>query len=443
MVRAKEPNNRFEPSSFLKHLHTHHLTITPCPKQTMRYSVFILMILFYPILGVNIQLRHDSGIDVRNEIVFQDRNDCRQALSEDEAANVRLHATNTTNIITVAGNEIGRSGNRFIDVSTHLAMAFCCKSGLLELPATDSIFPSMDGSGFKAKKRFFDFSDAELPREFDGLWKRPDVCLPERIVEGDTGLKLPGVHDDLRICINRVYLRGCEAEYFGDVVRTDTCHAETVLPDENEGKLCRRPIKSDIKGTESLVVHVRSGDIFSGRSGGLKNFGQPPLQYYLDAIKSQVWKSVTIITFAKKDFQISPVFLELEDMNCRGDLGENVRLYRNRDWTVDLRSMLCADALVMSKSSTHCMTLAFTRARKLFVPTTCGSEKKYMRGFSTGKRYPGNTNVMNAEFPDADVYGIKWGEESEYSVYKKWGNTPEQYQEIVSFTDLTLEKCEI
>jgi len=50
---------------------------------------------------------------------------------------------------------------------------------------------------------------------------------------------------------------------------------------------------------------------------------------------------------------------------------------------------------------------------------------------------------MNAEFPDADVYGIKWGEESEYSVYKKWGNTPEQYQEIVSFTDLTLEKCEI
>lgn len=387
------------------------------------------------------QVREPSDIDVRNGFVFQERGHCTQAISEDDANLVRENAITTSNIIKLESNEIGRSGNRFITVSQHLAMAFCCKSALLELPETDEVFPTLNGGTFTADKRFFNFSNAELPSEYEDLWTKPNVCPSDRIVTGDKGLKLIGVHDDLRECINKVYLRGCEAAYFGKVVSTDVCEVEKATPDINDGKLCRKPLKADVEGTESLVVHIRSGDIFGGRSGGLKNFGQPPLKYYIDAIRSQVWSSVTIITYAKRDFQINPAFLELQEMNCRGDLGENVRLYRNRDWITDMRSMLCADALVMSKSSTHCMTLAFTRARKLWVPTTCGSEKKYMRGFSTGKRYPGNTDVMNAECPDATIYGIEWGEGDKYSVYDKWANTEEQYLEILNYSNMSLKKC--
>jgi hypothetical protein len=383
----------------------------------------------------------ESDFKLRNGILFQDRNSCEQVISSEYASNVRVHGKNSTNIITMESNDIGRTGNHFIDVSQYLGMGFCCKSGLVELPATDEIFPSLDGGIFKSDKRFFDFSDVKVPQEFENLSKRVDVCPRERIVKGDSGLNLPYVHNDLRECINRVYVRGCEAAYFGDVVRTDTCQAEKQLPGELSDKSCHKPLESYVKGTESLVVHIRSGDIFFSNEN-LQGFGQPPLQYYLDAITSQAWSSVTILTFAKKDYLINPAFIELENMNCRGELGNNVRMYKNRDWLMDMRSMICADAILMSKSSTHCMTLAFTKAKKFFVPTTCGSNKKYKRGFLSGKRYPGNTNVINAEFPDSSVYGIEWGD-SEYSVYKKWENTAEQYEEIVNFTDMNLKKCEI
>jgi len=407
----------------------------------MMYLFLCIVLLFHKVLG---------NIEVRDGFWFQDINTCEQAIPAEKADYIKLH--NETNIITMEDNDVGRSGNRFISISQYLAMGFCCNS-LVELPETDEIFPSLDGGIFKSNERFFDFSNVDVPYGFEHLSKNSDVCPQNRIVSKHA-LDLRDIHDDLRQCISMVYVRGCEAAYFGDLVSTDTCQeveeAEEIVPTSTS---CRTPgflspPKTDINGTESLVVHIRSGDIFYQRvanlQGGLKGFGQPPLQYYIDAITSKVWASVTIITYNKhKDYLTNPVFSQLEFLNCKGLLGPNVVLYKNRDWLLDMKRLLCADAIVMSKSSTHCMTLAFTKARKFFIPTTCGSdEHKYKRGYMGGKRFPGNTDIIYAEYPDSSIYGIEWGGDSEYSVYKQWRNNMEQNREMLGFTDMTIQKCD-
>ena len=135
----------------------------------MAYSFVFGFMLFYPTLGIEMTvdtIRKDQSMDFRNGFLFQERGVCKQAMSEEEGQLVK--SSNATNMIIMEGNTMGRTGNRFIDVSQYFGMAYCCKSGLLELPLEDEVFPSMDGI-FKANKRFFDFSDAELPLEFDGL----------------------------------------------------------------------------------------------------------------------------------------------------------------------------------------------------------------------------------------------------------------------------------
>lgn len=46
-------------------------------------------------------------------------------------------------------------------------------------------------------------------------------------------------------------------------------------------------------------------------------------------------------------------------------------LKQERDFEVDLQAMLCADALVTSRSTLGGFTMYHTRARTVFVPSTC------------------------------------------------------------------------
>lgn len=394
------------------------------------YFFLCIVLLFHTVLGV-----YDPRIEFRDGLVFQDMSSCKQLISEERA--YQIYEKNETNMIILEGTSlIGRSGNHFLDISQHLSMGFCCK-GIVELPEEDKILPSLNGS-FRSDKRFFDFSDADVPEEFEYLSKNQEICPKNIVFKDSIGgilLSLPQVDKDLRLCTSRVYLRGCETAYLGDIANTNTCKIENSIPDTNYDKKCREPRKSNIVGTESLVVHIRSGDIFRPGSNHFE-FGQPPLQYYIDSINSQVWSSVTIITYARIDSLVNPIFSALEDLNCQGYLGENVKTYKNRDWNLDFRDMVCADALVMSKSSAHHMTLALTKARKLFVPSTCGGKLGRKRDY-----FPLNTNLMYSELKDVSIYGIEWGD-SEYSVYKKWEPSFKQYQEMLQFKDMTIKKCD-
>ena len=50
----------------------------------------------------------------------------------------------------------------------------------------------------------------------------------------------------------------------------------------------------------ALVVHIRSGDIFDNNTEHHK-YGQPPCNYYLDAISMRNWSKVIVIAEDRKN----------------------------------------------------------------------------------------------------------------------------------------------
>lgn len=70
------------------------------------------------------------------------------------------------------------------------------------------------------------------------------------------------VHDRVLECMNLVYLRGCELAYFGEMI--------------NKEAFCPKREDGDQSGAGSLVVHIRSGDIFDPEGEGKRRkwFGQ-------------------------------------------------------------------------------------------------------------------------------------------------------------------------
>lgn len=64
----------------------------------------------------------------------------------------------------------------------------------LTMPKDDLQIPTEDGGKFVPLRRWFDFSRSEvmpLP-EYDNLYKRPDVCVPNYEVGGPTAYRLHG-----------------------------------------------------------------------------------------------------------------------------------------------------------------------------------------------------------------------------------------------------------
>lgn len=113
-----------------------------------------------------------------------------------------------------------------------------------------------------------------------------------------------GVHPDLLSCMNRVYLRGCEAEYFSPLIRSlDFC--EPSAPTEGRSfsasgldkaveaisnlkanhLVLRRELDSGEPALDpptpgqssagSLIIHIRSGDIFKRRNTHLAGANFP------------------------------------------------------------------------------------------------------------------------------------------------------------------------
>lgn len=76
---------------------------------------------------------------------------------------------------------------------------------------------------------------------------------------------------------------------------------------------------------------------------------------------------------------------------------------QNRPLLTDLQAILCADALALSKSSLHFLSLAHSRATTFYFPNECGPGT-YHRGSSMRYRcVPDNTTLMLMERPQSEV----------------------------------------
>ncbi len=79
---------------------------------------------------------------------------------------------------------------------------------------------------------------------------------------------------------------------------------------------------------------------------------------------------------------------------------------QNRPLLDDLRAMLCADGLAVSRSSLHFFTFAHSRAETLIMPNSCGSGtySTESRARHTEEAVLTNTTLVVIEKPDAEVH---------------------------------------
>lgn len=332
------------------------------------------------------------------------------------------------NVINLlSNNPTGRSGNRFMTISGYLAMGYCCKSSRLILPHAASFTAFYQKEHIKYGQYIYDFSSVDnLPAEFENLHSDQNICRPEMVFSGYDAFIYYNVHKDLMNCVNTMFMRGCEKEYFGGILDTDSyCPAV------------------DKKGDGSLVIHIRAGDIFNtnphwGTDWHRDDRGQPPLQHYIKTIEKKNWDSVTVISNHKVD-EINPTYTALEMMAEKGLLGDKIRFnfFDKRTLLEDVREMLCADGLAISRSTLGFLTVPHTRANLFFFPDNCG---KGLRWSYRRKGTYDDTEFLMREKPDSEVYGIDWGDKK-YSVYSHWDNTDEQLMEMINYDGLEMKLC--
>ena len=241
-----------------------------------------------------------------------------------------------------------RTGNYINAMRFAIDLASACKK-TIRLPEKDD-----ENHAFKVDGRFrvLDFSDRDgpenavcdqvsFPIKGNGgtFWslllntKFSDDVNPE-YVEPMEKLK-----SSVHICVMK-YLGICSEEY------------------------CRFPDVKEQIGDDSLVLHLREGDIFPAGYESTKihspNYGQPPLSYYLQAINFRQWKDILVVT---QPGNVGPIHAALKILN--GTRMGEFRLQMS-SWYDDLRTCLCAPNLVTSFSTLTNTVFPYGFAKRIF-----------------------------------------------------------------------------
>ena len=119
----------------------------------------------------------------------------------------------------------------------------------------------------------------------------------------------------------------------------------------------------------TLVAHVRSGDIFE--SGSHAEYGQPPLTFYLKAWEHSGLPRLLMIA---KDAQnpVVQVARQLQGHITRWTASAS-RLHslevQHSSWEEDLGTLLCAQHVVLSRSSINTLLLTSPNLHSAYAPT--------------------------------------------------------------------------
>ena len=235
---------------------------------------------------------------------------------------------------TTAG--YGRTGNYIISINRAMQRAHQCKT-LLELPMEDAMshafFPPANSTIFNFSSRPGDRHPAclnasigiGLSGDAKTFWHLPrlDKVSAAEIAFYDAYSE---ESHEIDTCL-RLYLGICEKQY-----------CEGFQTSEN-----------------SLVVHIRQGDIFrSNHSANVHHgYGQPPVSYYLSAIGHQPWDEVIVV--AQNTTDVSPLWLDLRLLSDLDVFKMPVK-FVSSDWSSDLRLLMCARNLVEAKTTLEVMT---------------------------------------------------------------------------------------
>ncbi|CAN0165683.1 unnamed protein product [Pylaiella littoralis] len=385
--------------------------------------------------------------------------ECPYVIDSEESAMARINDTSLPgNVVTIEHLTFCRTGNHFISLLRNLALGYCCKSRVVWLPPKDDVLaPGIFNEGTPGSQ-FFDFSDAPDTPGFDSsscsadiTWAGARAFRMQQLEDPDHDFHTPGL---LR-CINSApRLLGCEAEYYFPR-GVDLCPAATsaaaaadpappilTFADGLEHEVQRsdqggwhvgvgtRPsgggwdatvrhhdggggdkgaVRHGKRGAGNLVLHVRSGDIFSDKI--IPYYGQPPLQFYLEVIRDAEWDRVDVVTSAPDEESLNPVIPALQAKLAAGELPQGVHIHTNRTLGEDLQAMICADSLAMAGSTLRFLTGWHSKATRIYAPSKCTPK------VSLHARQREGIEVFGSNMP------------SDYSVFEIWENTPEQRSE--------------
>eukprot|EP00752_Nemacystus_decipiens_P002002 g1923.t1 len=353
------------------------------------------------------------------------------------------------NIVQVVSLANGRMGNRFMGLSNALRLGYCCKSKMVALLAKNKrVAPGIFAEGSRGP-RWFDFSGAP-----DVVGFNFSSCPTNMTLDGGDTYRLNRVdlkphadgkpHPDdtpgLKECIKHApRLIGCEGAYFfpADVNvcnsnRPDYDGVQTPITDhpslEVNGTGQLRAENERVTAKDgNLVIHVRSGDIFSDDHlypYVSEHYGQPPLQYYVRIIEEYDWSRVDVVT--NGDGDLNPVIPALESKVAQGELSGEIFFHKDRALDEDLVSMLCADGLATARSTISSLTLFHSTATRIFFPRSC-SKAQYVKD-------------LQHQRPAIKTYGALFDEDS-YDPYHFWNNSVEQRTAMVDFEVIGLEEC--
>ncbi|CAN0420266.1 unnamed protein product [Ectocarpus fasciculatus] len=158
---------------------------------------------------------------------------------------------------------------------------------------------------------------------------------------------------------------------------------------------------------------------------------QPPLQFYLKVLATRPWSNISVLTNARIQRELNPTFGVLQELDKQGLLGAPASFYPDRDLYTDLRDMLCAQNVVLAKSSITRLLVRHSRAKRFFLPTSCDRGGPFF------------VDRICLYRPDVEVYGIEWKTTlNEYSVYDEWLNTDEQRLEMITSDEVKrIQRC--
>lgn len=226
----------------------------------------------------------------------------------------------------------GRTGHYIISLKKAIDLAVSCKK-TIAMPGTDDRSKAFN---INRSCHVFDFSGRHGPENM--LCK--NISFP---VSGDAKYfwflekVIPKLTEDRReeytLAKSHIDVQTCLRQYLG-LCNNSYCEFEPGNP-------------LNISSNRVLVAHLREGDIFKSNFSSAVHggYGQPPLSYYLQAIYYRRWHSIMVVT---QPGDVGPIRSGLLMLNQTMQTPIHLQM---SSWYNDLRTLLCAPALVTSKSS--------------------------------------------------------------------------------------------
>lgn len=220
-------------------------------------------------------------------------------------------------------NHFGRTGNNFLQIKNALTFAMCC-GAVLEV-VQHALFPKM-----------------QTQFNFSGI-KSTSLVQGSETVLGCEGHFIGGKHFFYTANIP-IKLNTCTIDF---VPVLKWALMNNTLPHgcrSNDGPKCPEAFDND----ETLVVHIRSGDIFGDNPH--HSYRQPPVAFYLKIFEQRQWTKIILITSLEEESLLNPVWKYFRNATTRSKhhflANISFVFQSSENFGLDLGQLLCARNLV-------------------------------------------------------------------------------------------------